>query len=294
MVRKTRKHGKHGKHGKPSLSGINSIPELRRSFEYIEDFVDKKLHHESKAHICKELRKEWRRVFMKELNKKSAEAFIEDRLLHKGKHSDSKHSDSKHSDSKHSDSKHSDSKHRTIRRKGGAVLAGAPLEYATRAGNYLAPGQVPQAGHLPLSQGGESNYGYFNKYIDAGFVNPTPGKLYDPVEGQASPIVPYAATGSNQVMKGGKRVTRGSRKLRRSKKRGGGLLNGMMDSTGAFLNQAFTRPIFSSSPAGILQDGQDIWHGKPVGMSPDQVQRSPSYSLGPIYPKAISINPAII
>jgi len=272
MVRKTRKHGKHGK---PSLSGINSIPELRRSFEYIEDFVDKKLHHESKAHICKELRKEWRRVFMKELNKKSAEAFIEDRLLHKGKHSDSKHSDSKH---------------RTIRRKGGAVLAGAPLEYATRAGNYLAPGQVPQAGHLPLSQGGESNYGYFNKYIDAGFVNPTPGKLYDPVEGQASPIVPYAATGSNQVMKGGKRVTRGSRKLRRSKKRGGGLLNGMMDSTGAFLNQAFTRPIFSSSPAGILQDGQDIWHGKPVGMSPDQVQRSPSYSLGPIYPKAIEFN----
>jgi len=263
MVRKTRKHGK------PSLSGINSIPELRRSFEYIEGFVDKKLHHESKAQICKELRKEWRRVFMKDLNKASAEAFVEDRLTH------------------------SQSKgRRTIRYKGGAAapIAGAPLEYTTRPGEYLAPGQVPQAGHLPLSQGGQANYGYFVKHIDAGFFNPTPGQTYDPVPGQASYPQPYAATGSNQVMKGGKRVTRGTRKVRKgSRKHGGGLLNGVMQSTGAFLNQAFTRPIYSSAPPTVLQDGQDGWHGKALGPPADQVQRSPSYLLGSTYPKAINV-----
>ena len=36
MIHKTRKHSNHGK-------GVYSIPELRRSFEHIESFVDEKM-----------------------------------------------------------------------------------------------------------------------------------------------------------------------------------------------------------------------------------------------------------
>ena len=44
MVRKTRKHySAKGKHSK----GIYSIPELRRSFEHIEEYVDDKIHSEN-------------------------------------------------------------------------------------------------------------------------------------------------------------------------------------------------------------------------------------------------------
>jgi hypothetical protein len=56
---------------------------------------------------------------------------------------------------------------------------------------------------------------------------------------------------------------------------------------GALLSQAFTRPIPSGQPPGVLQDMQDIFHGKTVGPSPDQVQRGVSYQLGSVYPKPL-------
>ena len=61
MIHKTRKHSNHGK-------GVYSIPELRRSFEHIEAFVDEKLKSkDSKDKISKDLRKEWMKVFNKPL-----------------------------------------------------------------------------------------------------------------------------------------------------------------------------------------------------------------------------------
>ena len=131
MVRKTRKHSSHKK-----LKGIYSIPELRRSFEHIESYVNGKIaQKESKEKLVKDLRKEWSKVFFKDLDKKSAESFVSDRLSKKHKR-------------------------RTL--KGGAALAGAPLDYTTRQGIYLAPGQIPTAaGHLPLSDGSKSSFGSF-------------------------------------------------------------------------------------------------------------------------------------
>ena len=263
MVRKTRRHTSSKK------AGVSSIPELRRSFEYIEEFVDNKLRqHESRDKICKDLRKEWRQVFMKDLNKTAAAAFVEDRAHHT-------------------------MRRRTIRRKstkGGSLatapLAGAPLEYATRAGVYLAPGQIPQGEHLPMSNGSPSSFGSYVDYISKGFTNPAIGQTYDPVQGQAPWPVPYESTGNNTT-KGGSRSRRHTK--RRVLKRGGGLLSGAMSSTSSFLDQVFTRPIFSTAPPTVFQDGQDGWHGKQLGMSPDQVQRPPSYLLGSVYPKEIHI-----
>jgi hypothetical protein len=249
MVRKTRRHFGKNKKG---AAGIYSIPELRRSFEHIEEFVDKKIAaKDGRERIAVDLRKEWQKVFMKDLDKKSAEAFVDSAM------------------EKH----HSQRRRRTLKRSGGA----APVLSDTRPGLYLAPGQIPDAqGHLPLSSGGKSNFGSYVQYVDKGFWNPEPAISYDPVPGQTHYVTaPPRGMGTNDVhfsAKGGAR-----RKGRTLRKRGGSL--------GATLSQAFTRPIPSSVPPDVLQDAQDMWYGKDVGPSPDQVQRSPTYQLGSVYPK---------
>jgi len=261
MVRKTRRH-----HSEKKAKGIYSIPELRRSFEHIEEYVNEKIAlKESKEKLIKDLRKEWSRVFFKELDKKSAEAFVSDRL-----------------------NKKHPIRRRTVKHRGGVgaqlpntqtPIAGAPNDYTTRQGIYLAPGQIPdKAGHLPLSDGGKSNFGSYVKYVDSGFWNPEPGRSYDPVPGQTRfPTSTPVGMGDNTVhfsSKGGKRRSRKAR-------RGGALL-------GATLSQAFNHPISASSPPGVLMDMQDMWYGKNVGPSPDQVQRSVDYKLGSVYPKPVT------
>jgi hypothetical protein len=255
MVHKTRKHysGKSKKH-----KGVYSIPELRRSFEHIEEFVDEKIRtHVSKDSIVKDLRKEWSHVFLKDLDKKSAEAFVQNRMT-----------------------KVKSSHRRTLRHKGGAgaqlantatPIAGAPNDYTTRQGIYLAPGQIPdKAGHLPLSDGGKSTFGSFVQYVSKGFWNPEPGQSYDPVQGQTRfPVSTPVGMGDNRVhfaAKGGKRKTR------RLRRRGGAAM-----------------PIVSSSPASVVADMTDMWYGKPVGPSPDQVQRVPNFAYTNVYPKPINL-----
>ena len=241
MVRKTRRHTKS-----KSKSGVASIPELRRSFEYIEEFVDGKLAaKESKEKLIKDLRKEWANVFGKDLNKASADAFICDRMTHL----------------------HKRRRTRSTLKGGANALAGAPLDYTTRAGVYLAPGQIPNAnGSLPLTTGATSAYGSYTQYVDGGFFNPEIAQGYDPIKGQSTFPSPQ---------KGGFRNK--SRKVRR-----GG-------SMGSLLSQAFTRPISSSAPPGVMQDMQDMWHGKAVGVSPDQVQRQAPYHFGSMYPTPINV-----
>ena len=68
---------------------------------------------------------------------------------------------------------------------------------------------------------------------------------------------------------------------RRTRRRGGAQL-------GATVNQAFVHPISASPIAGNLQNMQDLWYGKNVGTSPDQVQRGVNYQLGSVYPKSVT------
>jgi hypothetical protein len=223
--------------------GVASIPELRRSFEHIEAFLrDRIRRKDPKDKIIRDLRKEWRLVFLKPLDKVSAEALYDD--APKG------------------------------RMRGGAAIAGAPLDYTTQPGLYLAPGGLPQAdGGLPLSQQGGA-YGSFLQYVSHGFWNPEMAITSDPVKGQPAWPVPYPETGSNTFKAvGGRR--------RRTRRRGGSLLS--------TLSNAISHPIPSSAPPTPLQDAQDMWHGAPVGASPDQVQRAPVYQLGEVHTKAIQL-----
>jgi len=259
MVQKTRKNKQHRKE-----KGVHSIPELRRSFEYVEKMVDGKIREkESRETIVRDLRKEWHTIFMKELDKKSAEAFIDDRMKHTGKKG----------------------LRRTRRTRGGAAIAGAPLDYMTRQGVYLAPGLIPdRLGHLPLTGNKPSDFGSYLEYVSKGFSVgvPEPGQSYDPVPGQTTwPQVPLGM-GSNAVhfaKQGGSR-----RKIRR----GGGFFGDKMGAAAATIEQAFSRPIGTSVPPGFAQNMQSRWLGTNVGPSPDQVQRQPHYQLG-VYPKAIDI-----
>jgi len=205
----------------------------------------------SKTKLVTALQKEWLSVFHKSLKKASAESYITHRM------------------------ETMPSRRKTRRSKGGAsALAGAPLMYTTRPGLDLAPGQIPTAaGHLPLSSGAPSNFGSYVQYVSKGFGVSIPEQAGTVTNNWP---IPYKDTGSNAFMKGGSR-----RSQKRKARRGGGPL----DTTGAILSQAFTRPISSSQPPGVLQDMQDMWHGKTVGASPDQVQRQVSYLTGPVYPK---------
>ena len=218
MPRKTRKQ-------KPK--GIFSIPELRRSFEHIEEFVDNMIQSkESKEQIVKDLKREWKKTFLKDLDNKSAYAFVNDRM----------------------GSKHS--RRKTLR--GGAAqlantttpIAGAPYDYTTRAGIYLAPGQIPVDGHLPLSDGSKSTFGSFVDYVSKGFWNPEPGQSYDPVQGQIRfPTSTPVGMGDNTVhfSKGGSR--KNGRKNGRKTRKGGSRFP-------------------ASVPASVIQDMQDKWNGR--------------------------------
>lgn len=243
MVRKTRKHSK---------SEVHTIPQLRRLFENIEEFVDSRIQkRESKETLSKELQKEWKRVFMKELDKKHSDSFIEERMKSKKilRH--------------------------TMKKKGGVQpLAGAPLDYSTRQGVYLAPNSIPVNGQLPLQKG--AGYGSYVDYVNSGFRNPEDSSTYDPVLGQQPWPQPYASTGSNEV-KGGSRL----KKSKKSRKVRGG---------NAILTQAFTRPFGSDAPPSILQDMQSMAYGQKMGSSPDQVQRSIAEIHSLYNPPSMQIN----
>lgn len=255
MVHKTRKHTTQQK-----KKGIDSIPELRRAFEHIEQFVDAKLaKKESKEHISKDLRKEWFKVFHKELKKPAADAFVDDR-----------------SNEKH-EVKHD--RRRTVR-KGGSLqpLAGAPLDYTTRPGIYLAPGQRPDAnGGLPLTQTGGAPYGSFVEYVDGGFFNPEIAQSYDPVPGQATWPRPAADMGSNVFKGGAKRQLRQTRRKVRGKMQQGGYpFEGAVEAVSHTFG---SRLIPASVPPSILQDAETWTRSGNFGASPDQVQREVPYLL---------------
>jgi hypothetical protein len=252
MTRKTRKHG--------STKGVYSIPELRRAFEHVEEVIDDMIRKkENKDTIIRQLRKEWTGVFHKTLDRPSAVAMVEHRMelcRHRG----------------------------TRSHHGGAQpIAGAPLDYVTRPGIYLNQGTIPgEDGGLTRTVGGAAPYGSYVQYVDRGFVNPEIAKQMDPVQNQSGfPYAPYATTGSNAVVKGGKHT----KKSKKDKKRGTRKTKG----GAAMIQQAFLRPIPADIPTSPLFDLQRMINGSEGAVSPDQVQRPPVYHVGSVYPQAVNI-----
>lgn len=245
---------------------VLTIPELRRAFEHIEQFVVGNLGA-PKGELVSGLQEEWKNTFHKTLDKKDAEAYVD--YVH-GMHKLTKAS-----------KRHGTRRHRG----GGGPLAGAPLDYTTRPGLYIAPG---------INQG---SYALVPAYVDKGFWNPEPGHSYDPVPGQTRfPTHAPPGMGSNAVAdigrqsggkKGGKRHR--SRKLLRQ--RGG---NTIFDNTKTAIQQFMMRPIPSTVPPSFAQDLQTMARGQQLGASPEASQPSFQYQMGAYMPQAQAITAAPI
>jgi len=221
--------------------GVHTIPEIRRTFEYMETYVAKKIASgQSTKQITKDLQVEWKKKFGKPLDERSAHAFIEDSRT-KPRHYEGK---------------------RTIRHRGGAALQGAPLTDTMRAGISLAPSSIPIGGHLPLSGSTPSMFGNFVDYISGGFRVPEPSGN---IAGKFGWPQPYSTTGSNATT-----MTGGTRRVgRRHKKRtvrGGGRLGDAISSLSPFssplVSQVMMRPIPSQPVPSALQNIQSAWKGQ--------------------------------
>lgn len=235
--------------------GVHTIPEIRRTFEYMETYVAKKIASgQSTKQITKDLQGEWKKKFGKPLEERSAQAFIEDARA------------------QHARTPHLSKGKRTIRHRGGAALQGAPLADTMRAGISLAPASIPVGGHLPLSGGTSSTFGSFVDYISGGFRVPEPSGN---ITGKFGWPQPYSttgsnATGSNATGSNASNMTGGTRRVgRRDKKRtvrGGGRLGDALSSLSPFsnpiVNQAMMRPIPSQPVPSALQNIQSAWKGQ--------------------------------
>jgi hypothetical protein len=170
MARKTRKQANKAK-------GIFSIPELRRSFEHVEYFLFKKLKsNEPKSQIVKDVQAEWKKIFLKPLDKSSAEAYVDYVISRQS------------------------NRRKTLKKGGALPLSGSSLDHITRAGVYIQPAAIPP-----------NAYGNIVDYVSKGFWNPEIAQQYDPVPGQTHyPTSVPVGMGDNTVQfghKGGKRRT---------------------------------------------------------------------------------------
>lgn len=214
-TRKVRKSHSHS-HQKQALS----IPELRNAFEYIESFA-----HSCKGDV-KAFREEWKKVFYKELDKESAQSYLEHVATLK-----------------------------KPAKKGGAALAGAPLDYTLRPGIHIMPAGL-----------NANSYAQVPNYVASGFWNPEPARLLDPLPQQYRfPTSVPAGMGDNTVRGGGCgcNLTRGGKakanKTRRLRKGGG-----VMDAVQATL----MRPFQMSSPMNQAQSLSEVAAGRSGGPSP--------------------------
>lgn len=158
--------------------GVMTIPQLRKAFDHIEQFTKSLLHSTKDAgERRKAFQAEWRKVFHRDVDDKSADAYLEFEEKKTGKKSGT----------------------RKQKQKGGsAPLAGAPLDYSTRPGI-------------------DGIYGVFPAYVSSGLAFYNDINKEAPVAGcgveNTTPKVPISI-GSNEVQKGGKRSGRRTRKQR--------------------------------------------------------------------------------
>jgi hypothetical protein len=242
---KTKKANKTKKASKTVHDSIMTIPELRRAFEHVEEFVE--LHHTVPLDkLITQFQAEWQKTFHKEVDRGSARAYVEHVL---------------------SQVEHKKPKHR--RHYGGAMaLTGAPLDYTTRPGLYITPG---------VDQG---SYAVVPKYVDSGFWNPEQARDYDPVPGQTHYVtMTPAGMGSNEVHFKGGSLGKGKRKSR--KQQGGDFLGDMFTAAKQLM---FNPQVATVPPLNPLDDTVRVFRGLPVGPSPDASQRLPNYILTPRTP----------
>jgi hypothetical protein len=238
----TRKHKQQQK----QTHSMMTIPQLRKAFDHIEDFTMDLLRRTSdKKERRKAFQTEWAKVFHRNVDDASADAYL---AFEAKKSKGSKSHTHKHA----------------RKQKGGAPLAGAPLDYSTRPGIYGV-------------------YGTFPEYITGGFA--TMGDATNKMaiqEGCNSAAeaakfqAPYTGFGAvSLAQKGGKQSRKqkgrkGTRK-HKHKQRGGA------PTFGEFASALTFRPLTSSAPPSQLYTNMMEWKGGAPYPSPLANTGNPGY-----------------
>ena len=266
MTRDKKTHRAATRHKKSSASVFQTIPELRRSFDYIDEFVAHRIQSGvPKEQLVKELQREWLRVFFKRMEKKSATAFIEHQMELSAR------------------KRRPLRRHTKRRHRGGVAPFADPI--TTQPGIYLASGLPPTAnGAYPMANGTSSAYGSLPAYLTKGMMAPPEQSILSAPPSSS----PSSSPSPSPPLKGGARgrVPRSSHPSKRSAHMGGAI-----PLVGSALEQMAARPIPSSSPpSNALHDTQTAWYGRTGGVSPDQVQRGPNYQLGTsMFPNLVNV-----
>ena len=207
-------------HTKKHKKSIMTIPQLRKAFDHIESFTSGLLQREKdvkKRRLA--FQEEWMRVFHHAVDEKATDAYLQfEAKKTKG--------------------------NKTRRMKGGAALAGAPLDYSTRPGIYGV-------------------YGTFPEYISGGFA--TMGNATNKMAIQedcnsaaaaAKWQAPYTGFGAASLMsqKGGK--SRRKARGRKTRKMRGGA-----PTWGEFASAVSLRPLTSSAPPSLAYTALAEWKG---------------------------------
>lgn len=236
--KKTRKQTHHtARKGHDALT----IPALRRAFDHVEEFVEKRIDMPV-GELTPLFQREWRHVFHKELNAASAKAYIEHLKSYNTKHS---------------------SRRKTRKVHGGVAPV---LDHSDRAGIYT----------VPATAGPEFSYAQVPKYVASGFWNPEPNQQYDPLPQQTRYVtaVPggFGSVSLASGMKGGN-AKRKSGKQTRKLRRGG------MASISSLADAATSRVGYGTSPQSVIADLQSMWNGRQLPPSPDATDPGPRLSL---------------
>lgn len=197
--RKTKKHTK---------SSTLTIPQLRKSFDHIDSWVESHVSKKSVKSLVPAFQEEWEKTFHREVDAKAAEAYLSLKSRSKPRLTKKKRSQS----------------------GGAAPLAGAPLDYTTRQGVYGVYGNFPAYVSSGLN---------FYDSIWQDSLTANCGKE------NITPNIP-ASMGSNEVQKGGKsrRYRKAHRKTR--KQRGGA--PALFVNAAAAADVMVNRPFPASSP----------------------------------------------
>lgn len=220
-----------------------TIPQLRKAFDHIENYSLALLRRESDVKKRRAaFQEEWMKTFHRSVDDKAADAYLqfESKKMKKGK---------------------------TKKQRGGAALAGAPLDYSTRPGIYGV-------------------YGEFPAYISGGFA--TMGDATNKMaiqEGCNSAAeaakfqAPYTGFGAPSLMsqKGGKsRRTKGKRSRKTRRMKGGA------PTWGEFASALTLRPMTASAPPSMLHTTMMDWKGAaPLPSSSANTDAPPYQSLRP-------------
>ena len=196
---------------------LTTIPALKSSFDRLEKEVPTILRETTTKQQVRKFQETWKSIFGRPVEALAAEAYLQVKSKMRGKY--------------------------TRKMKGGAALAGAPLDFQTRPGIDGVYGSFPEYVTSGLSFYNTINQDQLNKGVSLDMFEPAvPADMGSNQAGGASGVV----------------------------KKGGGLLG-----DAAFV--AMTRPFSTTSPPSIMNDIQTTFQGRELGQSPDASENPLQY-----------------